>query len=285
LALDPFLYVAFAVGYILGRLTRWRSPWIARTTLGTVFALILFLGARLAPSAVETLLVTIPFAFGLIALVLGITLLIVRILPHRAPGLGGSAKPSPWLGALFGGTLVGGFAIGHVLFLPYGSLLAGALYLLLALVGFEVRLTREALRTVATPLVAAIMGAVIAAVIFSWFTSFDLRLTLGSTLGFGWYTLAGPLVATRLGAAAGLFAFLTNFLRENVTMALAPSLGPRVGSEALTAMGGATAMDTTLYFVTNYSDREAGSLALASGLVLTVLASLLIPLVLTVPIP
>ncbi|HLY77012.1 MAG TPA: hypothetical protein VKT21_03935 [Thermoplasmata archaeon] len=41
-------------------------------------------------------------------------------------------------------------------------------------------------------------------------------------------------------------------------------------------------MDTTLYFVTAYGDAEAGSMALASGLALTVIASLAVPLVLAV---
>jgi uncharacterized membrane protein YbjE (DUF340 family) len=113
----------------------------------------------------------------------------------------------------------------------------------------------------------------------------DLKLALATTLGFGWYTLTGPIVATRLGATAGLLAFLTNFLREDLTMLLSPSLGPRLGPEALTAWGGATSMDTTLYFVTRYGDPDSGSLALASGLVLTLAASLLVPAVLALPIP
>jgi len=53
--------------------------------------------------------------------------------------------------------------------------------------------------------------------------------------------------------------------------------------EGLTAMGGATAMDTTLWFVVRYGDPDSGGLALTSGLVLSVLASLLLPLVLALP--
>ena len=48
-------------------------------------------------------------------------------------------------------------------------------------------------------------------------------------------------------------------------MVLAPWAGDRLKGEGLTALGGATAMDTTLYFITRYGDREAGSLALTSG--------------------
>ena len=60
-------------------------------------------------------------------------------------------------------------------------------------------------------------------------------------------------------------------------MLLSPVFGGRLRGEGLAAMGGATSMDTTLYFVTRYGDAEAGSLALASGLVLTVVASLVLP--------
>jgi uncharacterized membrane protein YbjE (DUF340 family) len=43
-------------------------------------------------------------------------------------------------------------------------------------------------------------------------------------------------------------------------------------------------MDTTLYFVTRHGDPEAGSLALASGLILTVAATLVLPAVLALPL-
>jgi uncharacterized membrane protein YbjE (DUF340 family) len=154
------------------------------------------------------------------------------------------------------------------------------LIILLALVGFNLRFSLNALRTAPTPLIAAIVGALVAAPLFTVLTGFPLRASLATTLGFGFYSLAGPLVTTAIGPVAGLVAFLTNFFRENLTMVTAPWAGPRIRAEGLTAMGGATTMDTTLYFVTAYGDADAGSMALASGLTLTVLASLAIPLVL-----
>jgi uncharacterized membrane protein YbjE (DUF340 family) len=42
-------------------------------------------------------------------------------------------------------------------------------------------------------------------------------------------------------------------------------------------------MDTTLFFVTRYGESEAASLSLATGLVLTVAASLLLPVLLALP--
>jgi uncharacterized membrane protein YbjE (DUF340 family) len=65
-------------------------------------------------------------------------------------------------------------------------------------------------------------------------------------------------------------------------MLLSPLLGRRLRGEGLASLGGATSMDTTLYFVVGYGDADAGSLALASGLVLTLLASLVLPAILAV---
>jgi uncharacterized membrane protein YbjE (DUF340 family) len=134
------------------------------------------------------------------------------------------------------------------------------------------------------PLTAAVVGALVAGTLFALVSGTSLPVALGTTLAFGFYTLAGPLVLARAGALLGLLAFLTNFLRENLTMVLSPVVGRRLRGEGLAALGGATSMDTTLFFVTRYGDRDAGSLALANGLVLTVAASLVVPLVLALPL-
>lgn len=283
---DPWLYVAFGLGYLAGRIVPWRSPWIGRATLGTIFALILCLGDVLAHSSATALLVTVPLALGLAALILALTAGIAWTL-RRAPV---PPRPSgqvatPYLGLLFLGALLIGYGIGRITPPPLDGLITPTLYLLLALVAFDLKLTVAGLRRIAVPLTAALAGAGLAALLFALGTGAGARLALASSFAFGWYSLAGPLTAERLGAAAGLTAFLTNFFRENLTMVLAPVVGPKAGPEVLTAMGGATAMDTTLYFVTEYADREAGSLALGSGLVLTVLASLLLPLILALPPP
>lgn len=277
--IDPLLYVAFGVGVAAGYLTRWRSPWVERATVLDIVVLVFFLGVLLAALPAAHLLSAIPLSLGLMALILALTLGLTFVLPRRAPAAGTGQRPRP-LGVLVIVGLVAGYLAGRVVALPGELALTAALYVLLFLVGFNIRLSWAALRTTPTPLVAAIVGAVVAAPLFSAVTGFSLKAAFATSLGFGFYSLAGPLVTTGIGPLAGLVAFLTNFFRENVTMVTAPWLGRRVRAEGLTAMGGATAMDTTLYFVTAYGDAEAGPMALASGLALTVLASLAIPLVL-----
>ncbi len=286
---DPYLYIAFAAGFLVGRLVRWRSPWVGRATLATVVALVALLGASLDAVAPFALLAAIPLAVLLVGLVLGLTaaafLALARARPEPerptpAPPAGGRWPTS----LILLGALLVGFGVGRIVPVPAGAAIPWVLYVLLALVGFDVHLELAALSGVWRPITAAVVGAVAAALLFSAVGAAALGPALASTLAFGFYSLAGPLVAARAGAVLGLLAFLTNFLREDLTMLLSPYVGRRLRGAGLAALGGATSMDTTLYFVTRYGEADAASLALANGLVLTIAASLLLPAVLALPL-
>jgi uncharacterized membrane protein YbjE (DUF340 family) len=286
---DPFLYVAFALGFLVGRLVRERPPWIPRLTLATVVVLVGLLGESLASVPWLSLLTTIPIALAFVALILGLTagiyLGLARLRPTPPP-----TTPAPVrserlpLSLLLLAALLVGLAVGRVVAVPADAAIPWVLYVLLALVGFDIPLRFSALRDVWMPLTSAVAGALAAAAIFVEVDRLALPVALATSLAFGFYSLAGPLVVARAGALLGLLAFLTNFLREDLTMLLSPYLGRHLKGGGLTALGGATSMDTTLYFVTRYGDAEAGSLALASGLILTVAASLILPAVLALPL-
>jgi len=285
---DPFLYAAFAAGCLVG--WRWRptTPWIPRATIATVVVLVFLLGASLTDVSPSTLAPNVALAIGFAALILACTLAVYAMLPHRTLAPPASTVPPvperiPLSFALIG-ALFAGYGFGLVVPFPATATIPYALYVLLALVGLTLRLQWDTLRRVWVPVLAAVAGALAAGLIYAVTTGTTVAASLGISVGFGWYTLDGPLVSARLGAALGLVAFLANFLRENLTMVVAPLIGRRVKGEGLAAMGGATAMDTTLYFVVRYGEPEAGSLALASGLILTVAASLLVPLFLLLPL-
>ena len=285
---DPFLYVALAAGYLLGRVEKRRTVWIGRATLATIVILVFLLGSTFHQDSESALLGAILPSLGLAVLVLGLTagvyLLLLRWLPSAPAAY--LAAPSEGPGAvslLLLGALIGGGLAGYTLPSSLGGAVSWVLYLMLFLVGFEIELQVSAVRRAWRPLVAALVGALAAALLFVFATGQPLSVSLATTFAFGWYTLSGPLVAARAGVALGLLAFLTNFFRENLTMLTAPWAGRRMRGEGLTAMGGATSMDTTLWFVVRYGDPEAGGLALTSGLVLSVLASLLLPLLLALP--
>jgi uncharacterized membrane protein YbjE (DUF340 family) len=288
-AFDPFLYVAFALGFVAGRLFPSHRTWAPRATLLTVVVLVALLGASLGSVPWWSLLTTVPVALLFAVLILGLTagvaLAIAPLRPSRtdAPPVPSHDERLPLSLVLLVALLVG-LGVGRVVDLPAAAAIPWVLYALLALVGFDIPLRLAALRNVWIPLTAATAGALVAAVIFAFADHLPLSVSLATSLAFGFYSLAGPLVVARAGAVLGLLAFLTNFLREDLTMILSPYVGRRLRGTGLAALGGATSMDTTLYFVTRYGDTEAGSLALASGLILTVAASLVLPAVLALPL-
>ncbi len=283
-AIDPFLYISLLGGFVAGRLVRRKIRWIETATIATVVLLIGLLGSTLSNVPVETLAATIPLAFGFAGLVLGVTVGLVAILP-KPKGANGSSQASPRrelpIGFILLVALAVGYLVGRAVAVPSAGLITYSLYALLGLVGFDLRLSVRPLRNVWIPVLAAVAAAFLSAGLIILINASYARVLLPTALAFGWYSLAGPLVAAQLGGALGFFAFLSNFLRENLTMLLAPQIGSKVRGEGLAAMGGATAMDTTLYFVTRYGDTDAGSLALATGLTLTLLAGLLVPLFLS----
>ncbi|MGA8664246.1 MAG: LysO family transporter [Thermoplasmata archaeon] len=286
---DPYLYLAFGAGLVAGWIVRPRSPWVPRATLVTVGLLVGLLGASLDAVPVPQLLLTIPVSLGFAILILALTgalaLGLARGFPPSSPSPLTKAQPDERvpLSLLLLAALLGGFAAGHFVAIPTTEAIPWALYALLALVAFDLRLRFEALRSLWIPLTAAVAGATAAALVFVAVVGTAAPVAFATSFAFGWYTLAGPLVGARAGAALGLLAFLTNFLREDLTMLLSPVVGRRMRGEGLAALGGATAMDTTLYFVTRYGDPDSGSLALATGLILTVAASLVLPLLLLLP--
>jgi uncharacterized membrane protein YbjE (DUF340 family) len=288
-AFDPFLYVSLALGLVIGRVVRPRGPWVGRATRVTIVVLVGLLGTLLDGVATGALIVTIPVALGFAGLILGLTagvyLLLARGRPHEH---GPAERPTeherfPFSGILVG-ALVAGFALGRFVALPSSLGLTWALYLLLFLVGFDLKLAWGHLERLWVPLAAAVVAALGSAIVVAVVVGSSLTVPLATSLAFGWYTLAGPLVAAKAGTLLGLTAFLTNFFRENLTMILSPYAGRRLRGPGLAALGGATAMDTTLYFVTRYGDEESGGLSLATGLALTLAAGLVLPIVLTLPL-
>jgi uncharacterized membrane protein YbjE (DUF340 family) len=282
---DPFLYVAFGIGLVAGRFVRYRGPWLGRATLGTILALIGLLGASLANVPGLSLVETLPLALGYAGLILAFTAAVFLVISRRDSGTTSplpekDSNPRVPLSIALLAALLLGLGLGRLVAFPFAAGIPWALYLLLGLVAFGLNLNLASLRRAWIPISAAAVGAVAAALVLTALVGTELSATLATSLAFGWYTLAGPLVAQRAGPALGLLAFMTNFLREDLTMLLSPVLGRRLRGEGIAALGGATSMDTTLYFVTRYGDPESGGLALASGLVLTVAASLLLPAVL-----
>jgi len=284
---DLLLYAALFGGWLIGRRFPARGPWPGRASLAAVVVLVGLLGASFHAIDGRQVLAVLPWAFVFAAAILattaGVYVALERgSLPERAgdeprPPLPRDRLPTSGLLLL---ALGGGYGVGRLTPLPTSSLIPIALAVLLLLVGYGLELSLRSVRRAWLPIASAAIAVVAVAGVASLAAKLWANVVWATGLGFGWYSLTGPLVAARWGATVGLFAFLANFLREAMTMLLAPYAGRRLRGEGLAALGGATSMDTTLYFVVRYGDRRAGTLAVASGLTLTVAASLLVPLVL-----
>lgn len=160
-----------------------------------------------------------------------------------------------------------------------------ALHALLALVGMQLGMSREAWRGMvrAGPGVLLVpglvaVGSVAGAAAAGLLLGLPARLGAAVGAGFGWYSLSAVLLSRLVDPAAGALAFLCNVLRELLTLLLAFPLARRFGPLAPVAAGGATAMDSTLPMISRAAGPQAAAVGFLSGVVLTAAAPPLIAL-------
>jgi uncharacterized membrane protein YbjE (DUF340 family) len=173
--------------------------------------------------------------------------------------------------------LSSGMIIGYQFRITFArDLVSYLLYIMLFLIGLEIGSERVRIGKddLLLPLVT-VVGTLAAASLISPLIGLPLKVTLSVAAGFGWYTLAGPLVTSLLGAYAGALAFLSNLLRELISLIFHRTIS-KIGCNALIACGGAASMDTFLPFVVDACGPESGVRSFISGLILTLITPLAI---------
>ncbi|WP_291765967.1 lysine exporter LysO family protein [Caldivirga sp. UBA161] len=128
--------------------------------------------------------------------------------------------------------------------------------------------------------VSALLGGLLSGLILSYAFSIRLNVSLAIALGMGWYTFTGPVVALYAGPYYGLLAFLSNFLREQLTFILVPFIPGT--PQALISIGGATSMDDTLPVYVSALGKDYSVASISNGLLLTILVPIVVPLVLAI---
>jgi uncharacterized membrane protein YbjE (DUF340 family) len=126
---------------------------------------------------------------------------------------------------------------------------------------------------------SVVIGTLSGVGVFSLFLStitLPQALAIGS--GFGYYSLSSVIIAQLDGEALGTIALISNLMREIVTILAAPFFAHYFGRLAPIAAGGATSMDTTLPVITKYSGSEYTVISIFSGMVLTFLVPMLVPI-------
>jgi len=162
------------------------------------------------------------------------------------------------------------------------------LYLLLFLVGIGVGANKQTLKLLRNvnlrifliPL-SVILGTFLGTLVYSFFDdALTLRECWAVGSGFGYYSLSSVLIKEIASESLGVLALLSNIIREILTLLLAPVLSRLFGAFAPISSGGATSMDTTLPVITRSVGSEYAAVSVFSGLVLTLLVPLLVPLIL-----
>ncbi len=202
--------------------------------------------------------------------------------------------PTSKLAAMGGSLLLVGVVIAGVLLglagkaLSLDDLHGGAetlaewvLYLLLALIGCQLRnsgmslrqilLNRHGLAIAATVAVSSLAAGLIAAPLMS----LEWNEGLAMAAGFGWYSLSGILIGDQLGPLLGGVAFFNDLARELLAFVLIPLVIRRATPLAI-GYGGATSMDFTLPVIQQHGGVACVPIAVVSGFILSLLSPPLI---------
>lgn len=170
---------------------------------------------------------------------------------------------------------------GGIIFQHAEQLAEWTLYVLLALIGCQLRnsgmplrqilLNRHGLAIATTLAVSSLVGGLLAAPLLS------LRWSEGLALasGFGWYSLSAILVGDQLGPVLGGVAFFNDLTRELLAFILIPLLIKRHAPLAI-GYGGATSMDFTLPVIQQHGGVACVPMAVVSGFILSLLSPPLI---------
>ncbi|WP_214236009.1 lysine exporter LysO family protein [Rosenbergiella gaditana] len=216
----------------------------------------------------------------------GLITLFTAVLLLRKPAVLTNETPLPSLFSAFGGcfkaiaAFIAGLTLGYFTHFSLNTLGLSSnavLYVMLFCVGVDLvgfrfgRVTRQC----ASVPVAAVVGYVAAAGLFSLLTPFSWQQSLVLGSGLGWFSLSGPMVHQLAGAEMGAIAFMTDFFRELLSIVFLYFLGRR---QPLAAVGlsGAAAMDSALPFIKQNCDAYYIPYAIFSGLLLTLAAPFLI---------
>ena len=166
------------------------------------------------------------------------------------------------------------------------ELVSYVLYALIFTVGIEVgvhanvwRVVRTFHLKIALVPVSVIAGTFLGVGLVSVFLSgISVRHALAIGAGFGYYSLSSVMISQLDGEVLGVTALMTNLMREILTLLTAPWAARLFGKLAPIASGGATSMDVTLPVITKVSGKEYAVIAVCSGMILTFLVPVFVPI-------
>lgn len=174
-----------------------------------------------------------------------------------------------------------GPVLGKALFQHAETLAEWVLYVLLALIGCQLRNSGMPLKQILlnrTGLAIALTlagSSLLAGLLVAPLLSLDWNEGLAMTAGFGWYSLSAILVGDQLGPLMGGVAFFNDLTRELLAFILIPLIIHRHAALAI-GYGGATSMDFTLPVIQQHGGVDCVPIAVVSGFLLSLLSPPLI---------
>ncbi|MEA5033415.1 MAG: lysine exporter LysO family protein [Sphaerochaeta sp.] len=165
------------------------------------------------------------------------------------------------------------------------SMITIILYLLLFLVGMQmVQHEVDLIPLLKSPMMfllplSTVLGTYLGALVFPLVSTYTLRDSLALVSGFGWYSLSGVLISSLGDPQLGAVSFLSNLFRESLAFVLIPVVSALShASFSAISIAGATSMDVTLPLLKKSLGDSVVPLAIAHGVIMTLLAPFLIPL-------
>lgn len=166
-----------------------------------------------------------------------------------------------------------------------GSLMDIGLCALLFFVGIDIgknknimqQIKEIGIRAISTPVLVA-LGSITGAVICGIMFGYPAKEAAAVGAGFGWYSLSA-IIITPYSSELSALAFMSNVSREILAIICIPLVAKYIGYNEAVAPAGATAMDTTLPIISKATDSKTAIIAFVTGLILTVMVPLLVPLI------
>lgn len=182
------------------------------------------------------------------------------------------------------GILVGFFLVPDSL-LGYVSLVTTyALAFLLFGFGMDIGRKKDVLQNTQSRLLLLMIpglvaiGSIAGGILAGFFLGMPMNESAAVGAGCGWYSLSGIIISEMYSVELGLLAFLSNLLRELIAILICPAVVSHLGKVASIAPGGATTMDIGLPIIKETAGDELVIPAFVSGVVLTGLVPILVPL-------
>lgn len=188
------------------------------------------------------------------------------------------------------GSLVLGVLFGSLLLSPEAAagmdtVMSYALILLLVSVGIEVGTNKVVFRKIreyhikilAIPLGVAV-GSISGGLLLGILLGEAPNVSAAISSGFGFYSVSAVILRELGGSKLGTLAFMANLFRELLSFVLVPLAAKYFGRYAAIAPSGSTAMDTTLPAIAKATDHETALMAVITGVVLTALTPVLVPI-------